>query len=190
MSFRRGAEFNSPEHMKRYQAFMRRQVNASENLELLRFGAGTSDRANKAFTDAQRVFLTLPDRVSRNLYKQLLRRSLKRLATTYKQNWLTHGATYRSYGGQESLRKASSKVIQSMGDTRGLKTTTRTGFRYKRNPRSYVAPIVDSGRAQWHVKRATYQQFPPSVLKEDLAIVIETQLTELARKARMKVSKT
>jgi hypothetical protein len=39
------------------------------------------------------------------------------------------------------------------------------------------------------VKRATYQQFPPEVLKEDLALVIETQLTELARKARMKVSK-
>ena len=117
------------------------------------------------------------------------RRSLKRLATTYKQNWLTHGATHRSYGGQESLRKASSKVIQSMGDTRGLKTTSRTGFQYKRRPRSYIAPIVDSGRAQWHVKRATYQQFPPEVLKEDLALVIETQLVDLARKARLKVKR-
>jgi hypothetical protein len=186
MSFRRGAEFNTPEHLRAYERFMRRQVNASENLGIMR--AGASVRAQRAFLAAEQVFLTLPDRVSRNLYKQLLRRSLKRLATTYKQNWLTHGATYRSYG-QESLRKAASKVIQSMGDTRGLKTTSRTGFRYKRRPRSYIAPIVDSGRAQWHVKRATYQQFPPEVLKEDLALVIETQLTELARKARMKVTK-
>lgn len=187
MSFRRGAEFNSPEHMKRYLAFMSRQVNASENLGLMR--AGASERAQRAFLAAEQVFLELPDRVSRNLFKQLLRRSLKRLATTYKQNWLTHGATHRSYAGQESLRKAASKVIQSMGDTRGLKTTTRTGFRYKRRPRSYIAPIVDSGRAQWHIKRATAQQFPPQVIKDDLALVIETQLTELARKARMKVSK-
>ncbi len=187
MSFRRGAEFNSPEHMKRYLAFMSRQVNASENLGLMR--AGASQRAQRAFLLAEQVFLELPDRVSRNLFKQLLRRSLKRLATTYKQNWLTHGATHRSYGGQESLRKAASKVIQSMGDTRGLKTTTRTGFRYKRRPRSYIAPIVDSGRAQWHVKRATAAQFPPQVIKDDLALVIEKQLTELARKARMKVSK-
>jgi hypothetical protein len=187
MSFRRGAEFNSPEHLRNYQRFMQRQINASENLGILR--AGASARAQKAFLDAEMVFLTLPDRVSRNLYKQLLRRSLKRLATTYKQNWLTHGATHRSYGGQESLRKASSKVIQSMGDTRGLKTTSRTGFRYKRRPRSYIAPIVDSGRAQWHIKRDTYRNFPPEVIKEDLALVIETQLVDLARKARMKVSK-
>jgi hypothetical protein len=187
MSFRRGAEFNSPEHLRNYQRFMQRQINASENLGILR--AGASARAQKAFLDAEMVFLTLPDRVSRNLYKQLLRRSLKRLATTYKKNWLTHGATHRSYGGQESLRKASSKVIQSMGDTRGLKTTSRTGFRYKRRPRSYIAPIVDSGRAQWHIKRDTYRDFPPEVIKEDLALVIETQLVDLARKARMKVSK-
>ena len=76
-----------------------------------------------------------------------------------------------------------------MGDTRGLKTTSRTGFRYKRRPRSYIAPIVDSGRAQWHIKRDTYRDFPPEVIKEDLALVIETQLVDLARKARMKVSK-
>lgn len=187
MSFRRGAEFNSPEHMKRYLAFMSRQVNASENLGLMR--AGASERAQRAFLAAEQVFLELPDRVSRNIYKQLLRRSLKRLATTYKQNWLTHGATHRSYGGQESLRKAASKVIQSMGDTRGLKTTSRTGFRYKRRPRSYVAPIVDSGRAQWHIKRATAQQFPPQVLKDDLALVIETQFVDLVRKARLKVTR-
>jgi hypothetical protein len=187
MSFRRGATFNSPEHLRNYIRFMEGQRSAGENIDLMR--KGVSGYANAQFLAAERLFYELPDRVSRNLYKQLLRRSLKRLATTYKQNWLTHGATHRSYGGQESLRKASSKVIQSMGDTRGLKTTSRTGFRYKRRPRSYIAPIVDSGRAQWHVKRATYQQFPPEVLKEDLALVIETQLTELARKARMKVSK-
>jgi hypothetical protein len=187
MSFRRGATFNTPEHLRNYQRFMERQVNASENLGIMR--AGASQRAQRAFLAAEQVFLELPDRVSRNLFKQLLRRSLKRLATTYKQNWLTHGATHRSYGGQESLRKASSKVIQSMGDTRGLKTTSRTGFRYKRRPRSYIAPIVDSGRAQWHIKRDTYRDFPPEVIKEDLALVIETQLVDLARKARMKVSK-
>lgn len=187
MSFRRGGEFGTPAHLRRYEAFMRRQVNASENLGLMR--AGASERAQRAFLAAEQVFLELPDRVSRNIYKQLLRRSLKRLATTYKQNWLTHGATHRSYGGQESLRKAASKVIQSMGDTRGLKTTSRTGFRYKRRPRSYVAPIVDSGRAQWHIKRATAQQFPPQVLKDDLALVIETQFVDLVRKARLKVTR-
>jgi hypothetical protein len=48
---------------------------------------------------------------------------------------------------------------------------------------------VDSGRAQWHIKRDTYRDFPPEVIKEDLALVIETQLVDLARKARMKVSK-
>ncbi len=187
MSFRRGGEFGTPAHLRRYEAFMRRQVNASENLGLMR--AGASERAQRAFLAAEQVFLELPDRVSRNVYKQLLRRSLKRLATTYKQNWLTHGATNPSYGGQESVRKASSKVIQSMGDTRGLKTTSRTGFRYKRRRRSYVAPIVDSGRAQWHIKRATYRQFPPEVLKDDLALVIETQFVDLVRKARLKVTR-
>lgn len=187
MSFRRGSQFNSPEHLQNYLRFISKQVNASENLGIMR--AGASVRAQRAFLAAEQVFLELPDRVSRNVYKQLLRRSLKRLATTYKQNWLTHGATHRSYGGQESLRKAASKVIQSMGDTRGLKTTSRTGFRYKRRPRSYIAPIVDSGRAQWHIKRETYRQIPPEAVKEDLALVIETQFVDLVRKARLKVTR-
>ena len=187
MSFRRGPTFNSPEHLRNYEQFMRRQRNAGENLGLWR--AGASARAQDAFLRAERVFYELPDQVSRNLYKQLLRRSLKRLATTYKANWRTHAATHPSYGSQESVRKAASAVIQSMGDTRGLKTTSRTGMRYKRKPRSYVAPIVDSKPA-WGIKKQTVAQFPPEVLKDDLALVIEQQFDELVRKARLKARKS
>ncbi len=187
MSFRRpGAAISTPEHLRNYERFMRRQVNASENLGLLRGGA--SSRAQAQFLRAEQVFLTLPDRVSRNLYKQLLRRSLKRLSTTYKANWRSHSATHRSYGGQESLRKAASAVIQSTGDTRGLKTTARTGMRYKRKPRSYIAPIVDA-KPGWGIRKSTAAQFPPAILKDDLALVIEQQFDDLVRKARLKAVK-
>jgi len=186
MSFRRGATFSSPEHYANSEQFMRRQVNAAETLGIFR--AGASARAQEQFLRAEQVFYELPDRVSRNLYKQLLRRSLKRLATAYKTNWLSHSATHRSYGTQESLRKAASTVIQSMGDTRGLKTTSRTGMRYKRRPRSYVAPIVDA-KPGWGIKKATAAEFPPQVLKDDLALVIEQQFDDLVRKARLRAKK-
>jgi len=187
MTFRRpSAEFNAPEHLRNYLAFMRRQVNAGENLAIYRRGA--SARASAQFLRAELVFAELPDKVSRNIYKQLLRRSLKRLATTYKANWRTHSATHRSYGAQESVRKAASAVIQSMGDTRGLKTTARTGMRYKRRPRSYIAPIVDA-RPGWGIRKLTAAEFPPKVLKEDLALVIEQQFDALVAKARLKRKK-
>ena len=187
MSFRRGATFNAPEHLRNYEQFMKRQVNAAETLGIYR--AGASARAQEQFLRAEQVFYELPDRVSRNLYKQLLRRSLKRLATAYKANWRNHSATHRSYGTQESVRKAASTVIQSMGDTRGLKTTSRTGMRYKRRPRSYVAPIVDA-KPGWGIKKATAAEFPPQVLKDDLALVIEQQFDDLVRKARLKARKS
>ena len=187
MSFRRGQTFNAPEHLRNYERFIRRQVNAAETLGVYR--AGASARASEQFLRAERVFYELPDRVSRNLYKQLLRRSLKRLATTYKANWSGHGATHRSYGSQPSLRKAASAVIQSMGDTRGLKTTARTGMRYKRKPRSYIAPIVDA-KPGWGIKKLTAAQFPTRVLQDDLATVIEQQFDDLVRKARLKARKS
>lgn len=187
MSFRRGGTFNAPEHLRNYEQFMRRQVNAAETLGIYR--AGASARAQEQFLRAERVFYELPDRVSRNLYKQLLRRSLKRLAVTYKGNWRSHPATHRSYGSQESVRKAASTVIQSMADTRGLKTTSRTGMRYKRRPRSYIAPIVDA-KPGWGIKKATAASFPPQVLKDDLALVIEQQFDDLVRKARLKARKS
>lgn len=187
MSFRRGANFNATEHLRNYERFVRRQVNAGETLGVYR--AGASARASEQFMRAEQVFYELPDRVSRNLYKQLLRRSLKRLATTYKGNWRSHGATHRSYGSQPSLRKAASAVIQSIGDTRGLKTTARTGMRYKRKPRSYIAPIVDA-KPGWGIKKLTAAQFPTSVLQEDLATVIEQQFDDLVRKARLKARKS
>lgn len=187
MSFRRGQTFNTPEHLRNYERFMRRQVNAAETLGIYR--AGASAKASEQFLRAEQVFYELPDRVSRNLYKQLLRRSLKRLATTYKGNWRSHSATHPSYGAQPSLRKAASAVIQSMGDTRGLKTTARTGMRYKRKPRSYIAPIVDA-KPGWGIKKLTAAQFPRSVLQEDLAIVIEQQFDDLVRKARLKARKS
>lgn len=187
MSFRRGATFNAPEHLRNYEQFMKRQVNAAETLGIYR--AGASARAQEQFLRAEQVFYELPDRVSRNLYKQLLRRSLKRLALTYKGNWRSHPATHRSYGSQESVRKAASTVIQSMADTRGLKTTSRTGMRYKRRPRSYIAPIVDA-KPGWGIKKATAAEFPPQVLKDDLALVIEQQFDDLVRKARLKARKS
>ena len=187
MSFRRGQTFNEPEHLRNYERFMRRQVNAAETLGVYR--AGASARASEQFLRAERVFYELPDRVSRNLYKQLLRRSLKRLATTYKGNWRNHAAVHRSYGDQPSLRKAASAVIQSMGDTRGLKTTARTGMRYKRKPRSYIAPIVDA-KPGWGIRKLTAAQFPTRVLQDDLATVIEQQFDDLVRKARLKARKS
>jgi len=187
MSFRRGQTFNTPEHLRNYQRFMQRQVNAGQTLGVYR--AGASARASEQFLRAERVFAELPDRVSRNLYKQLLRRSLKRLTITYKTNWRTHGATFPSYGAQPSLRKASSAVIQSLADTRGLKTTAKAGFHYKRNPRSRVAPIVDA-RPGWGIRKRTAGQFPTRVLQEDLATVIEQQFDDLVRKARLKARKS
>jgi hypothetical protein len=187
MSFRRNVSFNTPQHLRNYEAFMRRQRNAGENLGLMRTGA--SARAQDAFLRAERVFHQLPDRVSRNVYKQLLRRSLKRLATAYKSAWQTHPAQYPSSSPQPSLRRAASSVIQSMGDTRGLKTTARTGMRYRRKPRSYVAPIVDA-KGHWRIKRHIQNEFPAHVLKDDLATVIEQQFDELVRKARLKARKS
>lgn len=187
MSFRRGATFNTPQHLRNYEQFMRRQVNAAETLGIYR--AGASARAQEQFLRAEQVFYELPDRVSRNLYKQLLRRSLKRLANAYKQAWRSHSATWPSHGSQESVRKAASAVIQSMGDTRGLKTTARTGMRYKLRPRSYVAPIVNA-KPGWQIREATAAAFPPQVLKDDLALVIEQQFDDLVRKARLKARKS
>ena len=188
MSFRRpGRQFNTPEHLRNYEAFMRRQVNATETLGIYR--AGASARASEQFLRAERVFAELPDRVSRNLYKQLLRRSVKRLTMTYKTNWRTHSASFPSYGAQPSLRKAASAVIQGLADTRGLKTTAKSGFHYKRRPRSRVAPIVDA-KPGWGIRKLTAAQFPKSVLQEDLATVIEQQFDDLVRKARLKARKS
>ena len=187
MTFRRGATFNSPEHYGNSVAFARRQRNAAFAFEQMR-GKG-SVRADQQLLRAERVFLVLPDRVSRNLAKQLLRRSLTRLRKMYQDNWRSHGATHRSYGTQMSLRKASASVIQSNADTRGEKTTARAGMRYKRKPRSYVAPIVDS-KPGWGIKKATQDQFPPKVALEDLATVIEEQFDYLVRKARLKARKS
>jgi hypothetical protein len=188
MSFRRsGQPFRSAEHQRNSEAFMRRQVNASQNLRLLR-GQASVD-AQSAFMRAERVFSNLPDRVSRNLLKQLLRRSLKQLVTQYKSNWSSHSATHRSYGAQESVRKAVSRVIQSNGDTRGLRTKAGAGIRYKRRPRSYVAPIVDA-RAGWEVREQTARQIPQKMLLDDLALVIQTQFDDLVRKARLKARKS
>jgi hypothetical protein len=187
MSFRRGPTFNSPEHYVNSLAFARSQRNAAFAFEQMR-GKGSS-RADEQLLRAERVFLVLPDRVSRNLAKQLLRRSLTRLRKMYQNNWRSHGATHRSYGAQMSLRKAASSVIQSNADTRGDRTTARAGMRYKRKPRSYIAPIVDS-KPGWGIRKATQDQFPPRVALEDLAIVIEQQFDDLVRKARLKARKS
>lgn len=187
MSFRRGATFSSPEHYANSLAFARRQRNAAFAFEQMR-GKGSS-RADEQLLRAERVFLVLPDRVSRNLAKQLLRRSLTRLRKMYQDNWRSHGATHRSYGTQMSLRKAASSVIQSNADTRGDRTTARAGMRYKRKPRSYIAPIVDA-RPDWGIKKATQAQFPPKVALDDLALVIEQQFDDLVRKARLKARKS
>lgn len=184
MSFRRGPVID-PTHMRRYHAFMQRQTNAGENLGTLR--AKASPRAQDVFLRAERVFYEMPDRVSRNLLKQLLRRSMKRFTLAYKQAWASHPVKYRSrYLG--SQRKAGKSVLQANGDTRGLKTRVGTGFMYKRNPRSYVAAIVNSGRsANWRVREAIQRQFPTEMIMEDLATVIETQFVELAAKKGLKV---
>ena len=184
MSFRRG-QIDEPRHMRNYHAFMQRQVNAGENLGTLR--AKASPRAQEAFLKAERVFYEMPDRVSRNLLKQLLRRSLKRFNQAYKQAWASHPVKYRSRY-LSSQRKAGKQVLTANGDTRGLKTKAGVGFLYKRNPRSYVAAIVNSGRsANWRVKEAMRNKFPQELLLEDLATVIETQFVELAAKKGLKV---
>jgi len=187
MSFRRRPTFDSVEHYMNSVAFARSQRNAAFGFERMR-GVGSS-RADEQILRAERVFLQLPDRVSRNLAKQLLRRSLTRLRKMYQANWRSHGATHRSYGDQMSLRKAAASVIQSNADTRGTKTTARAGMRYKRNPRSYVAPIVDA-RPGWGIRKATQAQFPPRVAVEDLATVIEQQFDELVRRAKLKRRKS
>lgn len=187
MSFRRGATFSSPEHYANSLKFARSQQNAAFAFEQMR-GKGSA-RADEQILRVERVFLLLPDRVSRNLAKQLLRRSLTRLRKMYQDNWRSHGATHRSYGTQMSLRKAASSVIQSNADTRGDRTTARAGMRYKRKPRSYIAPIVDA-RPDWGIKKATQAQFPPKVALDDLALVIEQQFDDLVRKARLKARKS
>lgn len=184
MSFRRGP-INTPTHMRNYHAFMQRQQNAGENLGVLR--AQASPKAQEVFLKAERVFYEMPDRVSRNLLKQLLRRSMKRFTLAYKQAWSSHPVKFRSrYLG--SQRKAGKSVLQANGDTRGLKTRVGTGFNYKRNMRSYVAPIVNSGRsANWRVKEAMQRRFPTDMILDDLATVIETQFVDLAAKKGLKV---
>ena len=62
-------------------------------------------------------------------------------------------------------------------------------MRYKRKPRSYVAPIVDA-KPGWGIRKLTAEQFPTRVLQEDLATVIEQQFDDLVRKARLKARKS
>ena len=163
---------------------MRRQVNAGESLGIMR-GAGNT-RADKEILRAERVMHELPDRVSRNLLKQLLRRSLTRLRTLYQSTWATHSASYPSHRAQPSLREVVPTVIQSNGDTRRLKVTTRTGLRYKRKPRSYIAPIVDA-RPGWGIRRQIQAQISSASFTDDLALVIEQEFDHLVTRARLKM---
>lgn len=162
---------------------MRRQVNAGESLGIIR-GAGNT-RADQEILRAERVLHELPDRVSRNLLKQLLRRSLTRIRKLYQSTWATHSASSPSMS-QPSLRKVVPTVIQSNGDTRGLKVRTRTGLRYKRKPRSYIAPIVDA-RPGWGIRRQIQAQISPASFTDDLALVIEREFDHLVTRARLKL---
>lgn len=185
MTFRRpGEEFKASAHYQAYLTFMNRQRNASEAVGVLRGGASGS--AQSVFLRFERALTALPDRVGRTLFKQLLRRSLLRLRTLYRANWLTHPVERGSAQGYPSVRKATQRSLQSIADTRGYRTKAVVGHQMRLKPRARIATLLDKGRANWRIQEKTAAQIPMQAVLDDLALVIERDFVDLARAKGLK----
>jgi len=180
--------FKSKQHFDNYLNFIRNQRNAGEAVDVLR-GQTTNKALQAQLLRLERAFYEMPDKTSRNILKTLLRRSMRRVRSQFRENWVGHSARVSSQSlGLPSIRKAAAKVIQIDADVKGQKTSAYAGLKTRRNRRSKLAPVLNGGHVNWRIRERTAQQMPREAILDDLRKTIEDDFAELCRKRGLRVS--